>query len=497
MKFKVKDMDIATGGIKIILLNSHDAAFMDLHHGDRVKVKNGRYETTAIVDIGESTKAVPKGTAGVFEEVLSSLHVKDKHTMEVFLEEKPKSVQFIKKKMDNNSLSAEELYEIVKDITLDKLTDIEITYFVAASYMHGLSTREVVDLTKAMINTGDKLKLKHKRVFDKHCIGGVAGNRTTMLVVPIVAAAGVIIPKTSSRAITSPAGTADTMEVIAKVDLNIKQVKRIVNKVGACMVWGGAINLAPADDKIIEVEHPVSIDAEGQLISSILAKKGSVSATDVLIDIPVGKGAKIDKMRNAINLSHMFKKIGKKMGMDVKCVITDGSQPIGHGIGPALEARDVLWVLKNDKKAPLDLKKKAVEMAGYMLEMANKSKKGQGAKKALELVESGKAYKKFIQIVKAQGGKEIRPEKIALGKYTVDVFSKKNGKIKHIDNKALSKVARFAGAPKDKEAGMYLYKHVGEEVRVGEKLFTVYSRSKDKIKYAMDIWKELDGIKIS
>ena len=209
MKFKVKDMDIATGGIKIILLSAHDAAFMDLHPGDRVKVKHGKHETTAIVDIGESEKAVAKGQVGLFEEVLDHVHAKDKGQIEIFLEEKPRSIKYIKKKMDNKHLSAEELYEIVKDITQSKLTDIEITYFVSASYMHGLTNKEVVDLTKAMINTGERLKLKHERVFDKHCIGGVAGNRTTMLVVPTVAAAGVVIPKTSSRAITSPAGTAD------------------------------------------------------------------------------------------------------------------------------------------------------------------------------------------------------------------------------------------------------------------------------------------------
>ncbi|MBW3003974.1 AMP phosphorylase [Candidatus Woesearchaeota archaeon] len=493
MKFRVKDMDIATGGIKIVLINEHDASSMDLHPGDRAKVKHGRYETTAVVDIGESEKAVPKGQIGIFEEVLDFLHAKHKDTVELMLEEKPRSVQLIKKKMDDRELKYDELYEIVKDITDSKLTDIEITYFVAASYMHGLSHKEVVDLTKAMIDTGDRLKLKHKRVFDKHCIGGVAGNRTTMLVVPIVAAAGIVIPKTSSRAITSPAGTADTVEVLAKVDLPMETVKKVVNKTGACMVWGGAINLAPADDKIIEVEHPVSIDAEGQLIASILAKKGSVSATDVLIDIPVGKGAKIENMRHAAHLSYMFRKIGKKIGMRVRCVISDGSEPIGNGIGPALEARDVMWVLLNDERAPLDLKMKAAEMAGNILQMAGKGNE----KTALELIESGAAYKKFIQIIKAQGGKEVKPDNIAIGDVSVDVISKKNGKIKHIDNKAISRIARFAGAPKDKGAGVYLYKHKGDSVRVGEKLFTIYSKSKEKLRYALDVWKELDGVHIS
>jgi len=497
MKFKIKDMDIATGGIKIVLMNSTDSLSMDLHPGDRVEVKKGKHSTTAIVDIGESEKAVPVGCLGVFEEVLDALKAKDNDNIEVLIEEKPKSVMFIKKKMDKKELTYDEIYEIVKDITKDKLTDIEITYFVSASYTNGLSTKEIVDLTKAMIETGDRLKFKSKRVFDKHCIGGVAGNRTTMLVVPIVAAGGIIIPKTSSRAITSPAGTADTMEVLANVTLDIKKVQTVVNKTNACMVWGGAINLAPADDKIIEVEHPLSIDAEGQLISSILAKKGSVSATDVLIDIPVGKGAKIEDKRHAIKLSHLFEKIGKQMGMRVKCVITNGSEPIGFGIGPALEAKDVLYVLLNNEKQPIDLRNKAIEMAGYIFEMAGKAKKGKGSHLANELLVSGKAYTKFCEIVKAQGGKNPDPDKIMLGKHSAEILSKKFGTIRHIDNKAISKVAKFAGAPKDKGAGVFLHKHLGEEIRTGDKLLTIYAQNKEKLKYALDTWKEWDGIFIS
>ena len=222
--------------------------------------------------------------------------------------------------------------------------------------MHELDINESVSLTKAMINTGEILKLNKYPVMDMHCIGGVAGNRTTMIIVPIVASAGLTIPKTSSRSITSPAGTADTMEVLSNVSFSIKEIKKVIRKTNACLVWGGSVNLAPADDKIIRIEHPVSLDPEGQLLASILAKKRSASATHLLIDIPIGKGSKIENRKKALHLKRLFESISKKLGIKIKVIITDGSQPVGNGIGPGLEARDVLWVLKNDSKQPLDLK---------------------------------------------------------------------------------------------------------------------------------------------
>ncbi len=397
---------------------------------------------------------------------------------------KPKSIFYIKKKLRGEKLDYNEIYHIVKDIVNNELTDIELTYFVASTYINELTIRETIDLTNAIINTGKVLKINKFPVVDKHCIGGVAGNRTTMVVVPILAATGLTVPKTSSRSITSPAGTADTMEVLCNVGFKIKQLKKIINKTNACMVWGGAVNLAPADDKIIKVEHPVSLDPVGQLLASILAKKKSVSTTHLLIDIPVGRGAKIEKKKDAKELKRRFEIIGKKLGFVIKVVITNGKQPIGNGIGPALEARDVLKVLKNDKDAPLDLKEKSIYIAGEILELAKKVKKGYGKKMASDLIESGMAYKKFVEIIKAQGGKEIAPDKIRIGKYSYNVKAGKTGKIDYINGNIISKIAKVAGAPKDKGAGIFLHVHLGYNVKKGDKLYTIYSDSKEKLRYA-------------
>ncbi len=496
MKLKVKDMDIATGGIKVIIVNQNDAAKLDLHHGDRVLIRKGRRETTVVVDIGESSRAAPPGSVGVFEEVLDHLHAVHNDEVELYITKKPESVHLIRKKLDGGKLTEKEINEIVQDIVDDKLIDIELTYFVAACYSAGMSMQETKYLTIAMVNTGDILKLKTKKIFDKHCIGGVAGNRTTMLAVPICAAAGLVMPKTSSRSITSPAGTADTMEFLTNVCLSMKDMKKVVEKTGACIVWGGALNLAPADDKIIHVENPLSVDAEGQLLASIMAKKKSVSSTHVLIDIPVGRGAKVHKRKEALKLKRDFEKLGKALGMKIKVIITDGSQPIGNGIGPSLEARDVLLVLKNDPHAPKDLREKSLKMAGILIEMSGKAGKGKGYRVAKEILESGRAYKKMNDIIKAQGGKEQDIRKIKKAKFRAEVRSKKAGRIAYIDNKTISKVARIAGAPIDKYAGIYIYKHVGEKVKKKEKLLTIHAESRQKLEYAKEMFRISKGIEV-
>jgi AMP phosphorylase len=489
-KLKIKDMDVATGGTLVAILNKKDASVMDLHPLDRIKVKKGKREETVVLDIAESSKSVPVGSIGLFEEVLKSLRARNNDKVEIIPAGKPLSLEFIKKKLDGHRLKKEEIDQIVWDVVHNKLSDVELTYFVAACYANKLSMNETVCLTKAMTKEGEILKFNKYPVMDKHCVGGVAGNRTTMIVVPIIAAAGLLIPKTSSRSITSPAGTADTVEVLTKVDIDIKKMKKIVEKTNGCLVWGGGLNLAPSDDKIIHVERPLSIDAKSQLLASVLSKKASVSSTHLLIDIPTGKGSKITHKHKALELKKDFKAITKKLGIKTKVVITNGCEPIGNGIGPALEARDVLYVLKRDSKRPLDLERKSVKLAGIMLEMGGKAKKFCGARKAKKLLESGAAYDKFIEIVKAQGGKEIDSKHLLFGSYRFDFKAKQKGKIYSINNAVVSKIARVAGAPNDKGAGMYLYKHVKDKVEKGERIFTIYAHNQIKLDFAKEVLKK-------
>jgi len=451
-----KNLNISTGGIRIILLNEKDAISMNLKQSDRVSIKAGRNKTVAIIDITNDSSLIKQKEVGIFKETKDEIKSKNGQKVEIKIITKPNSIYYISKKLRGKRLTEKEMHEIIKDITNKKLTDVEMTYFVSACYMYELNMKEIVAFTKSMVDTGKKLNFNGRKVADKHCIGGVSGNRTTCIVIPIIAAAGYLIPKTSSRSITSPAGTADTMEILCEVNHSIKSMRQIVNKTNACLVWGGSMDVAPSDDTLIKVEHPMSLDPVGQMLASVLAKKKAAGATHCLIDIPVGPGAKIESKFKAFILKRKFEKVGKAIDIKVKAIITDGSEPVGNGIGPALEARDLLWTLNNDKRGSTKLLDKGTYLAGKLLKLLGEKDPYNVAK---EIVESGLAAKKFNEILVAQGLKENSAEKIKIGKYKVNVISEKTGIVKAISNMEISRIARIAGAPSDTGAGVYLKKH--------------------------------------
>ncbi len=479
--FKIRKFNVSSGGPNIAILNFEDAFKFGFHKGDRIKISYKDNDVIAVVDVSDDKKFVPNNVILVNEETFSKLKVKSNSIVNISIVGKPISLHYIKKKLSGKKLSYKELYTIVKDIVDDKLIDFEISFFVAGGFVSGFSFEETFHLTKAMVNTGEKLYFG-KNVFDKHCTGGVPNNRTTMIIVPIVAAAGLKIPKTSSRAITSPAGTADVMEVLANVNLSESKIKSIVEKHNGVIAWGGSLNLAPADDKIIRVERPLNIDVEGQLIASVLAKKISAGSKKVLIDIPIGSETKFKTRAQALKIKKHFELIGRKLGLDVKVIITDGEEPIGRGIGPVLEARDVLWILERNKNAPKDLEFKALKMAGLILEMSSKIPKGKGFDLARHYLYSGKALDKMKDIIRAQGKKIDESKNIKLGGYSFLVKAYKKGRILGYNTHLLSVLAQILGNPHDKKAGLYLNKVKNDTVNKGEVLFTVYAENIDKLK---------------
>jgi len=495
-KLTVKIIDVETGAMPVISLNEQFAKKNDVHKMDRILVKNVKGKTlVAAVDTSETM--IESHEVGVFEDVWKKLELKEGDTVELTPIGKPLSTKFIRKKMDNEELFRDEIHQIIKDIVEDRLTDVEMAAFVSASYMAGLSLQETEYLTKSIVETGGRLNLKKKLILDKHCIGGVPGNRTTMLIVPTITSLGLTMPKTSSRAITSPAGTADTMEALANVSFSIEELTTIVNKVGGCIVWGGAINLAAADDKLIRVRHPLALDPEGMMLASIMAKKMAVGATHIIFDLPIGEESKLRYLGEARHLEREFKKLAERFKMNVDTVITDGNEPIGWGIGPNLEARDVLWVLRNDKRGPMDLRAKATMLTGKLLELCGKAREGDGIAMAENQIKKGNSYRQMQRIIEAQGGDpNIKPEDLPLGEYTVDYVAEKKGKIVTLSNSAIAKIARAAGSPVDKEAGILLSKRYDQPVKIGEKIFTVYSRSERNIDRVMQLINELNPIVI-
>lgn len=481
---KPRKIDIQVGNRYVVILNETMAHHLDLHAGDRVYIKNGASEVIAILDISPRMK---NGEIGLYHESWEKLKVAEgDKRVSVEIARKPDSILFIREKLDGKKLDAHKIGKIIKHIVHERLSDVEICYFVSGCYINGLSDEETVNLTKAIVENGGRLKFKSKIVVDKHCIGGVPGNRTTLITVPICAAAGLLVPKTSSRAITSPAGTADTMEVLANVTNDAKKLQQIANKVGAFISWGGGVDLAAADDHMIKIRNPMSLDPQGMLLASILAKKHSVSASHVVIDIPYGPDVKVKSPKDAMPLKNRFEKIGKMLGMKLKVVLTDGKQPIGHGIGPILECIDVMKVLKNEPDAPQDLRKKAIFIAGEALELTGKAKKGQGAKMAEEMLTSGKAYKKLNEIIDAQGRKNIP---LVAGKYTANVKAPKNGTVRYINNKMISHYSRLAGAPLNMGAGLFVRKYVGDKVKKGDVLFTVHAENPTRLSTTIEMIK--------
>lgn len=479
MELKIKMLDIQTGGPLVLVINKQFADENLIYGGDRLEIKKREgVKFIGIVDISELR--VKKDEIWLFYE-WKKLGFNDSDLVDVRLLPKPSAINAIARKLKGEELSKDEIYDIIHDITFNELSDIELAIFVSGVYTRGMSLEEIYHMTRAMVKYGQKLNLRKKMIVDKHSIGGIAGNRTTPLIIPIVASSGLIIPKTSSRAITSPAGTADTVESFCKVSFTIKEIKEIIKKTNACMVWGGSLNLAPADEKIIRVEHPVSLDPVPQLLASVMAKKYSVGATHVLIDIPIGKEAKVQYRDEAEHLKEQFIKLGKKLGMKVEVMITDGSQPIGNGIGPNLEAKDILYILTNDKRGPDLLREKALKMAGKILEMTGKAKKDGGYDAAEKILTSGKAYKKFRQIIREQkGDPDIKPDEISLGKYSETIKSRESGVVLSVSNKEITKIALALGNPKDKKAGIYLNIHIGDKVKRGDNVFTIYSDSVEK-----------------
>jgi len=420
------------------------------------------------------------GEASLSESAWKALQAAEGDTIAFSHLEPVASMSLVRAKMYGNKLNDEAFQSIISDVAEGKYSNIELAAFITACAGDNLDAEEIAGLTKAMVAVGEKLDWGQDIVVDKHCVGGLPGNRTTPIVVAIIAAAGLTIPKTSSRAITSPAGTADTMETMAPVNLSLNEIRNVVKQEGGCVVWGGAVKLSPADDVLIKIEKALDVDSEGQMIASVLSKKAAAGSTHVVIDIPVGKTAKVRSMPNAKHLEFYFRRVGQEIGLEIKVLITDGSQPVGKGIGPALEALDVLAVLKQENNRPKDLEERATLIAGALLELAGKAAPGSGQATATDLLRGGAAWKKFRAICEAQGSfREPKP-----GRLRHEVRATEGGRVEEIDNRRLAKVAKLSGAPSRPGAGVLLHCKTGQHLMTGEPVFTLYAETSGELNYA-------------
>lgn len=458
----------------------------------RVTIKTDSSEIIATVNV-VTDDSLSHQEAGLSESAWRRLKAKQGERASFFHAKPAESMAHVRAKIYGNDFNDSICEDIISDITKGYYSDIQLAAFVTACGGNRLNQHEIISLTKAMINAGSRLDWGSEKIMDKHCVGGLPGNRTTPLVVAIVASAGLIMPKTSSRAITSPAGTADTMETLAPVNLSIEDMRNVVEKEGGCIAWGGSVSLSPADDVLIQVERAIDLDSEGQLVASILSKKIAAGSTHVLIDIPVGITAKVRNQEYAQTLANQLQHTGEHLNLNVLPLFSDGQQPVGKGIGPALEARDILAVFQKQSHAPKDLEHRALILSGKILEMGGAAKTNQGYSMAQTLLNSGAAWRKFQAICEAQGG--MRSPGIAKFKYVVKAT--KSGMITFINNRFISKLAKLAGAPSAATAGLDLHIRLGQTVLKGEPLFEIHSESQGELTYALEFLQaHLDAIRI-
>jgi thymidine phosphorylase len=447
----------------------------------RIWVELGNRRIVATLNVVTAGSWLPNNFAALSESAWRRLAPSPEDSATFRHADAPESARLIRSKVYGDQLDRGEFRLIMHDAIDGALADVELASFLAACAARAMSTEEIAQLTLAMVDVGERLHWDSKRVLDKHCVGGLAGNRTTPIVVAIVAACGGLIPKTSSRAITSPSGTADAMETLAPVNLSLAAMRSVVDREGGCLVWGGSVGLSPADDALIRVERVLDFDSDAQLIASVLSKKLAAGAAIVLLDMPVGPAAKIRSTKAAAGLSAKLQEVAAAVGLSVHLHLSDGSQPVGRGIGPALEARDVLAVLARSPSAPRDLRDRALDLAGLLLEL-NGAAEGTGRAQAQRALDDGSAQRKFEAICEAQGGRREPPS----APHTASIAAPHAGMVSNIDNRFLSRLAKLAGAPRDPAAGIELLVHLGDKVDRGEPLMTLHAETSGALQYALD-----------
>ena len=482
MKLRAKLLDIQAGGRRIAIIDDETAALLGVHSSDRLRINYKNKQIIAIVNVASN---FPRNKIGFYKEISKMLGIKTGEKVGVQHAHIPESLAYVQEKIHGERLEENKIKAIVKDVVEHHLSDAEIAAFVTALHILGIGMDEIEALSRAMVETGCTLNLNKKPILDKHSIGGIPGDKTTILIVPIIAAAGFTIPKTSSRAVTSPAGTADRVENLCPVNLTIEEITEVVNKTNGCMVWGGALELAPADDIFIQVEYSLGIDP--LLLPSIMSKKKAIGATHLVIDIPTGRGAKIKTIGEAHALARDFIALGKGLDIHIQCAVTFGEQPLGYAIGPGLEAKEALETIMGN--GPRDFREKATDLAGILFEMMGIK---EGKRQAEKILNSGKAERKLREIIEAQGGNpKIKPEDINIGDKQVEVTTDKDGNVLWINNQHIAQIAREAGAPKEKGAGIKLKAKLGEHVKKGDVLFEIYAERNTRLEAALKLAEKL------
>ena len=494
---KVQLLDIKDGERLIVLLNPKQAMAFGINLNNKVQLTKANGEHI-VADVSLS-EAVLEGNVAICADISEKLNFENNELVAVSLTESSStSYEAIRKKMKGETISYDEMFAIIKDISENKLDDTMMTYYVASSFFYPTTDEEMYQTAKAMAECGVMFKYpKGEIIADKHCIGGVPWNETTMILIPLIASLGIKIPKNFSKSITSPAATGECVNVLMNINFNKEGIEKLVKDQNCCLVRWGGLDLAPADDKLIKVQYPLSMQSRAKEVSSIMAKKYAMGVTHSLIDIPVGPTAKVSSMKEAKDWKKKFEYVGKKLWMKMSVQITEANEVIGNGVGAVMQVREVLRILQQHPERAMDLESKVIFLASKIIEEVGLEKGKEAVKLATHQLISWAAWEKMQEIIKAQGGNpEVNSESLPLWAHTFDVIAEKDWVLKMIDLHDINAVCRKLGCPVIDQAGLYLYKKTGDKIKKGEVICKLYAQDKVKLKHGIERWKERSPLHI-
>lgn len=416
-------------------------------------------------------------------------------------------LEIIEKKRDKKELSKEEIEYFVNAYTQDKITDYQVAALVMAIYLNGMTHQETTDLTLAMAHSGEILDLSTlgEVIVDKHSTGGV-GDKVSLILLPLVSSLGVPVAKMSGRGLGFTGGTVDKLEAIPgyQTSIEMEQFVKNVQEIGISMI-SQILNLAPADKKLYALRDSIScVESIPLIASSIMSKKIASGAQKIVLDVTVRKGAFMKHIQDARCLANTMIQIGKLANRETVCVLTNMNEPLGYAVGNSLEVIEAVKFLQGDM--PEDLKQVVLELGAYMLQLSGKGKGlEENKKRLLENITNGKAYLKFMELVKRQGGDITyleNLEKLPKAKYKEPIYSETNGFVQEIDSKEIGKLAGFLGAGREKKeqdidatVGIVLAKKVAHKVNNKDVLAYVHANDEEKLQIAKQKLKDI--IKIS
>jgi thymidine phosphorylase len=462
----------------------------ELLDGGRVEISGGGRSLRGTVHAIEDGRLLARTEVGLSHAAFKELGLPEGAGVQIQRLEPPASINALRAKLRGDELDEGQIRSLIGDIVDGRYPEREVAAFLVAA-TRGLTDNEVAALARTRFEFAEKMKWHEDIVVDKHSIGGIPGSRITMILVSLIAAHGLPIPKTSSRAITSAAGTADAMETLARVDLSVVDVQRVVDQARGCVVWNGQLNHSAVDDVMNAITRPLGLDSTRWAVASILSKKLAAGSTHIIIDLPYGPQAKLKSLREAQDIAALFERIGRKLGVLVEAHPTDGSQPIGRGIGPALEVRDVISVLENRSEAPASLREKSLFFASRILAWDESvGSEARARLRAEELLTSGAARVALDRIVDAQGRRELQ---ILPGSFSRVVKAERSGVVTEIDTWRIAGIARAAGAPSDLSAGIDIRSEAASNVREGDDLYVIRAGSEANAAMALSLASKSSG----